>query len=250
MVRVVSLDGRTWRLAFVAVVVAALGWACSTFKNGGSGGAGEGGGGAGDGAAGDDGSSQAGDSGADGHAPGGDSGGGGTDAPSGDSPSGGDGGCGLTCGTNTGVLLHGGWENHALGETWTFDGIAWSEHDGGTSPGARFGAATAPLHEAVVLFGGQDESSTDHGDTWVWNGSGWAMAADAGPPPRENAVATTLGSNVVLFGGEDSQGRFGDTWAWNGSAWSQRASVGPSGRRGAAMATLGNQVVLFGGEDD
>ncbi|MGD0523560.1 MAG: hypothetical protein ABSE49_00375 [Polyangiaceae bacterium] len=152
-------------------------------------------------------------------------------------------------GTNTEVLLFGGFDETYLGDTWHFDGVSWSESDGGSAPTGRLGASVAPLNGSVVLFGGEDTNLDELADTWVWNGTAWNEAGTSGPPGRSNAGMATLGDTVVLFGGEGDGGPIGDTWGWDGSTWKQLSAVGPSAREGPAMATLGNHVVLFGGRD-
>ena len=57
-------------------------------------------------------------------------------------------------------------------------------------------------------------------DTWVWNGTDWAVqtpAADPGPRQYVPMAWDPGGGDVVLFGG--CCGAKGDTWTWDGTSW-------------------------------
>jgi hypothetical protein len=162
---------------------------------------------------------------------------------------------GPDAGANSGsttVLLFGGrgQSGEGLGDTWTWDGTSWTEHDV-PGPSARYGAAAATLGSTVVLFGGapggipsDDPGNTRWlGDTWVWDGTSWTERHVPGPPARFAASAATLGDTVVLFGGT-TETVLGDTWVWDGTRWTEQKVTGPAGRYDAAMATLGSNVVL------
>lgn len=75
-----------------------------------------------------------------------------------------------------------------------------------------------------VLFGGWDASGKPLGDTWVWNGAGWARRTAVGPSARAGAVAADdrRERRVLLFGGRaDGGAALDDTWAWDGRRWQQ-----------------------------
>jgi hypothetical protein len=62
----------------------------------------------------------------------------------------------------------------ALGDTWTWDGAGWIQHDV-PGPSARYGSAIATLNDTVVLFGGAGPSNgVTYGDTWTWDGAIWS----------------------------------------------------------------------------
>ena len=111
----------------------------------------------------------------------------------------------------------------------------------------------------VVLFGGAD-ASTVRGDTWEWDGAGWAQISLAGPEPRTFAAmaydslrqrTVLFGGNRVLFGGDPAASNtfLGDTWEWDGLKWTPIRASGPPPRAEAAIAfdEKRNRIVLFGG---
>jgi len=101
--------------------------------------------------------------------------------------------------------------------------------------------------QETVLFGGRQNSwnSTQaFGDTWVFDGTDWAMATPLNSPPaRLNAALAyhpALGG-VMLHGGEDPQsGALGDSWWFDGcrsrcsSSRRTTACAGSAGRRRGA----------------
>jgi hypothetical protein len=139
-----------------------------------------------------------------------------------------------------------------VGDTWTWNGAAWSASQA-EGPELRTFAACAAAHGQAVLSGGLDENdnaATIWNDTWSWNGSIWTQLAAMGPsPPRYLATAAAVGDQIVLFGGNDLGAFLNDTWVWDGSTWSQArpGGNGPSPRDSAAMASLNGELVLFGG---
>jgi hypothetical protein len=137
-------------------------------------------------------------------------------------------------------------------ETWEWDGVAWANvTPAAGSPSARFMTAMAydAARSRTVLFGGL-AGGAPQGDTFTWNGTGWASAA-GGPPARsDHAMVFDPGrARVVMFGGSGASGLLGDTWEWNGSAWAQVATTGPSPRSGHAMTydSARGRVLLLGG---
>lgn len=110
----------------------------------------------------------------------------------------------------------------------------------------------------VALYGGADERSV-RSDLWAWDGDGWHLLAEGGPPPRTFpclAYATRskrlilFGGNRVLFGTEDDTDTcLDDTWTWNGQTWSQVETETPSPRAEACMVndSSRDRILLFGG---
>jgi hypothetical protein len=159
------------------------------------------------------------------------------------------------------VLLFGGIGGSLRGDTWQWDGAAWSLA-AATGPSPRQAAAMAfdSSRARAVLFGGNDGAA--RGDTWEWNGSAWSLRSPgggAGSPSARYLHALAYDSargRTVLFGGYDGALR-ADTWEWDGSAWSLRSAGaeggagGPSARYMHAMAYLParGRTVLFGGYD-
>ncbi|MGH9321957.1 MAG: hypothetical protein ACRD21_05170 [Vicinamibacteria bacterium] len=136
-----------------------------------------------------------------------------------------------------------------LGDTWEWDGEAWRavSRDG---PSPRNGASVAfsPLHQGVVLFGGNGPS----GETWLWNGSVWTRLSMPEPPGRFNSglARDPVSRGLVRFGGWNGKERVADTWLL-GEAWTRLETEGPPGRNHAPIALDSgrNRVVLFGGHD-
>ena len=102
--------------------------------------------------------------------------------------------------------------------------------------------------DAVLLFGGYSNGGPLLQDTWVRNGSTWAVRAPAVSPPalwRPVMSADPSSGGIVLVTSA------GTTWTWDGGTWRQRAVRSPSPRVGAAMAAdpAHGAVLLFGGFD-
>ncbi|HUP70243.1 MAG TPA: kelch repeat-containing protein [Acidimicrobiales bacterium] len=164
------------------------------------------------------------------------------------------------------VLFGGGRAGTSLtasAETWSWNGITWTQHSPPASPSARWHSAMAydAKRERVVLFGGRGATGITGsvvGDTWTWDGTTWQLQSGTSPLPRSGASMAydAKRERVVLFGGESSdQSHFADTWSWDGSDWKLEPTVAvstPSGRRGASMAydAVRQSLVLFGGIDN
>jgi GH35 family endo-1,4-beta-xylanase len=146
------------------------------------------------------------------------------------------------------------------GETWTWNGSAWTKQTPATAPSPRLGAAMAydAAHGVVVLFGGKS-GSTFLNDTWTWNGSTWTPhPTTIAPLPRSGAAMgwDTAKARMILFGGYQDVGIFyGDTWMWDGTSWNEFEvnfvveGAGPAPRTTAQIADdpANKTVVLFGG---
>jgi hypothetical protein len=151
------------------------------------------------------------------------------------------------------LMLFGGTNSGGyLGDTWTWNGTAWSLVSSTGGPSARADASVAydPATQQIVLFGGSDNVGY-LGDTWTWNGTAWSLfSSTGGPSARADASMAydPATQQIVLFGGI-SGGYLGDTWTWNGTAWSLLSSTGPPVREAPSMAydQATSQPVLFGG---
>ncbi|MGH9126546.1 MAG: Kelch repeat-containing protein [Acidimicrobiales bacterium] len=159
----------------------------------------------------------------------------------------------------------------ALGDTWSWNGSAWTQLAKAPAPAptARTGAAMTfdAARGDIVLFGGASTGSggTTSGlqaDTWTFDGTNWTQQTPGSGPPARTAAAFgfDLGSgNSILFGGVGGPSgttTLGDTWLWNGFAWStslpitQVPSLNPPARSGASIATepVSDRVIMFGGK--
>ena len=110
-------------------------------------------------------------------------------------------------------MLFGGVTSAAtLGDTWEWDGAAWTQASSfGTQPCNA--AAMAFKGDSVALFGGQNSAFASTGITWTWDGQHWTLRQDFAPPPRfGHAMCYDLKrACLVVFGGRDT-GALGDTW--------------------------------------
>ena len=139
------------------------------------------------------------------------------------------------------VLFGGNVTNWTAGDTWEWDGTAWSlRTTPAAPPGRMYHALTYdPLRARVVLFGGTrlvNGSWVDLNDLWEWDGVAWQQRMTAsGPAPRLSSgmfFDASLGK-VVLFGGTG----FDDTWIWDGSVWKQAQPTAKPPRGSANAVT-------------
>lgn len=146
------------------------------------------------------------------------------------------------------------------GDTWTWDGSAWSLV-AETGPRPRFVSLMSEdrATDGIVLHGGHWVDGNDGGflsDTWVWDDGAWQEAAAGdGPGPRVNAPGTwddRLDGVVMLGGGTGEDAPFEvDTWVWRGG-WAEIGEPdGPTGRNGHALAfdSARGVLVVVGGID-
>jgi hypothetical protein len=156
------------------------------------------------------------------------------------------------------ALLFGGLADQTLlGDTWTWNGAAWTHRQGLTAnPQPRKGAAMAydERNHQVILFGGVTAAGQQN-DSWAWDGGAWQLLHPAhAPSPRESAAMTSdpALSAVILYGGIDDStaqpGALHDTWSWNGSDWSPVTAPGPPGgvRPRVAFLLGANLLERFG----
>ncbi|HEX8792177.1 MAG TPA: kelch repeat-containing protein [Polyangiaceae bacterium] len=91
------------------------------------------------------------------------------------------------------VILFGGEQdaNHILGDTWAFDGTAWTQLTPAHAPAARFHAGATTYGGKVVLYGGAGaipNAPPFYGDTWTFDGTDWTQASSSGPSERYGYV--------------------------------------------------------------
>src|SRR5215510_9216284 len=132
----------------------------------------------------------------------------------------------------------------------------WTQKFPATSPPGRYAHAMAydSARGQTLMFGGGDpNTNTNFGDTWVWDGVNWTQKFPAtSPPPTSSSAMAYDGAHqqVVMFGGAVAGTIVNSTWVWDGSNWTQKfPTSSPSPRLHAAMAydAARQQLVLFGG---
>jgi PKD repeat protein len=119
------------------------------------------------------------------------------------------------------IVLFGGYNGTALGDTWTLSYNTWTIYTL-NSPPARQKASMASYYHpgggtaaGLMLFGGQNGATT-LGDTWTFSGGRWVQIYGAGPgsPASRYAAgaAQDTAGGVVIFGGNSGAGLLSDTW--------------------------------------
>ncbi|OXM84500.1 cadherin-like beta sandwich domain-containing protein [Paenibacillus rigui] len=129
----------------------------------------------------------------------------------------------------TQLILFGGYAGSGnaktpLGDTWLWDGTAWTQAQPAQSPPAAYGGQMAYDGHTAVLYGGD---------------SGPVTASYEGTGTNETKSITNDDSSPLL-------------WKWDGAANTWTSVNGPEsyGRWGQAMAYDGRRVVVFSGERD
>jgi len=130
-------------------------------------------------------------------------------------------------------VAFGGWSvDHALDETWTWDGRRWSQLHPTTRPPARVEASATydPLGNRMLMFGGRSATAF-LGDLWSFDGTNWTQLASSGPPPSYADAFTFdwLRQRAVLIEGLGS-GLASTTWEWNGINWIAAPNTFPASR--------------------
>ncbi|HEX6547602.1 MAG TPA: PKD domain-containing protein [Candidatus Dormibacteraeota bacterium] len=166
------------------------------------------------------------------------------------------------------LIVFGGHSGLAyLSDTWALSYNAasgnwhWSSV-AGSGPSARaYMAAGTDASGQIVVFGGYNGTSV-LGDTWLFNGSSWALAPFGQNPAPSARQLASMGffknpgggnaSGLALFGGITGATGVGtaqsDTWTWNGTTWSLLVtSSSPTARYAAAAAEDANGGVLIEG---
>jgi len=118
------------------------------------------------------------------------------------------------------VLFGGSTRTGVLGDTWTWDGDAWTEQHPATSPAPREAAAMAydEAHHQVVLFGGVgasgQASASPESETWTWDGSTWHHVTTAHVPVILRAgMVDDPATGQLLLVGESMVGGFAEMQA-------------------------------------
>ncbi|MBX3465147.1 MAG: hypothetical protein KF830_18415 [Planctomycetes bacterium] len=160
-------------------------------------------------------------------------------------------------------ILFGGWSGGGvLGDTWSFDGTAWTNH-GATSAPARLQPAMcyAPLVGGTAMFGGGGGfGGPYYSDLRVWNGTDWLQTLTTGTTPAarygHDMVYDSHRNRIVLFGGYGAGGAIGTTHELRQGTfllqWLQAPTTGaPPARNSHRMAydARRQRTVMFGGSD-
>lgn len=154
------------------------------------------------------------------------------------------------------VVMFGGRRGaQSLGDTWEWNGAAWSLVATDGPPARVFHSMVFDAGRGVtVLFGGAAGAGlTGVGDLWEWDGAAWTEREIVGPSARsQHAMAYDANRGVtVLFGGASLGIAQSDTWEYDGAKWAERPAAGPAPRTQHAMAydSARRRVVLQGGYD-
>ncbi len=150
------------------------------------------------------------------------------------------------------VVMFGGRSGRSiLGDTWEWNGIAWTPMPVGPPAREEHAMAYDPIRGVTVLFGGRNGTVT-FDDTWEWDGSSWTLRdlLPTRPPPLVgHAMAFDPQRGVVVVVGQSSVGTV-ETWELDGETWHDVTPGGPRPPRargiGLAYDTVARELVLTG----
>ncbi len=142
------------------------------------------------------------------------------------------------------VMFGGEGRSGSLGDTWTWNGSAWTQAHPATSPPALTGAQMTydPVSHDVLLVGGQRVTGAPLGGA-VCEATGSSGSGSAGsgsssstkwipPTSAQPADASAPGGNLTIpliaTGCGISDAANAATWLWNGSDWTKAATTTPS----------------------
>jgi len=113
------------------------------------------------------------------------------------------------------TVLFGGYDGTYSGETWEWDGTAWTQRMV-SGPSGRYLHAMAydAARGVTVLFGGERYSQINN-ETWEWNGTVWTQRVLGGPSARWGhalAYDTARGVTVLVGGHSIAVGLNAETW--------------------------------------
>lgn len=154
------------------------------------------------------------------------------------------------------TLLFGGrGPSDTLGDTWQWDGAAWTQLQPEASPPARSLAALRfdPVRRQLVLLGGVDAARQALTDAWAFDGTAWSPVSglSAAPSGRtHSATAFDAFGRLLSWGGREGDTVLGDSSVFERGEWVQ-VPGGPSPRFDAAWLDLGGRfVTVFGARTD
>ncbi len=115
----------------------------------------------------------------------------------------------------------------ALGGTWEYNGVDWTQVTTANSPGLLQDPAMCYdfARQRVVLFGGVNPLTGATAGTWEYNGTNWIAVPVSGPQPPARTLAAmvwdAMRGGCVLHGGSGVSGDLDDTWSFDGTHWTQ-----------------------------
>jgi hypothetical protein len=146
------------------------------------------------------------------------------------------------------VILFGGQDqnNAKLNDTWSWDGVTWTQIVTPSSPPARYNFPMVydAQHDKIMIFSGTGAGT----DTWLFDGTTWTNPTVSNPPASwDSAIAAydAERKNVVMLS-------YDGTWIWDGPSWTKQNPLDSpprSGHGGFAYDAARKEVVLFGGEN-
>jgi hypothetical protein len=136
-------------------------------------------------------------------------------------------------------------------DTWTWDGVTWTQHFPAHKPNPRFDAAMAfdQRRGVTVMYGGLGQTET-YDATWIWDGTDWTLKDPPSSPGARHffSMAYDEAAGVtVLFGGTLPGRRLNDTWTWDGVTWTKQQAPPPvaSGWSFLAYDAATKEVVAY-----
>ena len=116
------------------------------------------------------------------------------------------------------LLLFGGvGAGGVSGETWRWDGNAWTQLHPMHSPGPRFNHTLICGDQTILSGGAIDQRGSFATGTWRWDGSDWSELVSTRAPGDCCGAGVYDGSRYMML----ETGRDGiPIWIWTGSDWS------------------------------
>lgn len=133
------------------------------------------------------------------------------------------------------------------GDTWTFDGTAWTQRESPNpvTGGVDYSTMTYdPAYGQVMTFGGREITATADArvtNPWSWDGSTWHQVT-LSPTPSARVLAASAydeaTGQLVLFGGASTTAALGDTWvlSTHGTSSVTPARLSGTNRQSTAVA--------------
>jgi cysteine-rich repeat protein len=122
------------------------------------------------------------------------------------------------------IVLYGGESGAMLGDTWEWNGTAWTQRTGVNSPPGRRNHTMAydVVRKRIVMFGGST-GAPRLDETWEYDGSTWTKLTPTTKPEARELAAMSYDAKrgrMVLFGGQ-WVGSDANTWTWDGTNWTK-----------------------------
>lgn len=135
-----------------------------------------------------------------------------------------------------------------FGDTWTYDGVTWTQQPGGPSDRCCHAMAYDEVRQVVVLFGGSSGTQL-LSDTWEWNGTSWTQRFPPTSPPafaNGSMVFDPVRGVVALH---DSEATGVDLWTYDGATWAPLPTGGVRVRSSQSALAFDpeNQVLMLHG---